>query len=885
MSLRSRIAGVWRNLVRRADADADLDDELRAYVGLAADEQIRAGLSPGDAWRAARLQLGGHEQVKEQVRDVRSGELVRRAMVDLRFALRTLRRSAVISVTVVLTLGLAIGANTAIFSLADALLFTPLPVTHPERLFFVQRVSSGESGGGFSIAEFERLRGSAPEGIGVMARDFTRLSVGVDGQAEPAEGMLVSGNLFPVLGLNAARGRLLAPADDVPGQPPVAVISDRYWRRRFGQFPTIVGRVIDLNGVPTTVVGVLPAVFTGLSVGTSQGDVWLPLTLHAALALKDHDRVNVMVRLATEITAATASGVLTQVYRALVSDSVGPDADRRTVGSAGVALTPAALGQGSELESPLRILMFAGLLVLLVVCANLANLLLARAIARRREIAVRLALGASRGRLVQQLLTESLVLTAMGGVLGLLIARWGGEALATYLASDTSALVVTFAPDVRVLLFAAGLATLATIVFTLVPVVSFARTDLQSALKAGAPGARGGGSALRLGRALVMLQVALSLVLLVTAGVLVHSVRNLSALEPGFEREQVLQFAVYPGPLGYQGRRELQLYQMIRDRIGVLPGVRSVATSRVRLASDGRQRCPQRTGTTPLRASWGSPVSPRFFATMGVPLVAGREFESGDASGSASVAIVSRAAAQAFFPEGKPVGKFLAIEGEPASRMVVGVVGDVATYSAEPADRGLPSCLIYIPVAQASPAEMGQQWIAVRSTGDPGALLPGTRAAIHDVDPRLSLYWPGTVAEQVRELFGAQRSLATLSGIFGALALAFAAIGLLGIVSYAVASRTSELGLRLALGARPGTIVMDIVRETLGLVLGGTVLGVVAALAAVRLTSGLLYDVSPIDPVSVIGAAVTLLVAGLLAAAAPARRASRLDPAIALRNE
>lgn len=889
MSWQSRAAGLWRNLRGRDAIDADLDRELQAYTELLTDEQMAAGVPAAEARRSAALQLGGALQVKEQVWDVRSGEWLIRIGRDVRYGCRMLRRSAVLSAAIVLTLGLAIGTNTAILGLADLLIFTPLPTEHPEQLVFVHRLTpDGAEDNFFPIRTFERLRDAADPVAGLAANDFTRLNVRMGDETRPAEGMLVSGNFFAVFGVRAARGRLLDPSDDVPGRPAVAVLSDRYWRLCFGGADSVVGQSILLNGLPVTVVGVLPPEFTGLAVGTPVGEVWLPLALHPDFALKGHTTVVLLGRLEPATTADALAAKLSPVYRALIAVRVGPNqspAARHEVESARIAVTSAAMGRGSDLGPELRVLLLAGLLVLLVVSASLANLLLARAIARRREIAVRLALGATQGRLIQQLLTESVMLGLLGGGLGFLIAVWGGGALAEFLTSGRDTETVVAVSGDRVLLFAVGLTALATVVFTLVPVVSLVRTNLQSALKSGAPGARGGRAALRLGRGLVVLQVALSLVLLAMAGVLVRSVRNFAALEPGFDQEHVLLFAVYPAALGYQGARELDLYQRLRLRLEAIPGVLSATTSRFPLASSRRDVCAAPIDGSPPVAKHGRPVSARYFETMGVPLMAGREFAPADQATTAPVVILSRAAALTFFPGGAAVGGTIRIAGEAAGRTVVGVAGDVMSFGLAPADRGLPSCNIYIPVAQAGAADLGQEWIEARTSGDPAALLTEVRDAVREVDANLSLYWPGTVGEQVREQYGAQLSLATLSGVFGILTLVFAAIGLLGIVSYSVAARTSELGLRLALGARPARILVGILRDTLVLLVAGSAVGAIGAVVSVRLTSDLVYGVSPLDPASLLGATGLLIIVGLAAAFFPGHRASRLDPAVTLRLE
>ncbi|MEP6572964.1 MAG: ABC transporter permease [Gemmatimonadota bacterium] len=889
MSFPSRFASWCRNILNRNAVERDLDEELKAYAALLIEEKTRAGLPAAEAQRLAQLELGGHEQVAESVREIRVGETVYRVGRDIRLALRMIRRNPVLSAAIILILGLAIGANSAIFSLTDSWVFTSLPVDRPDRLIFIHRTAlDGSEQQNFSIDAFERLRASAAPVAGIAAHDFTRLNLEVHGESEPAEGELVSGNLFSVLGLSPALGRLLDSTDDVPGRPVVALISDRYWRGRFHQSDSILGTEIRLNGMPATVVGVLPRQFTGLTIGTAEGDVWIPLALHPQVALRDHSEVGLLGRLAPDITTLSLEDRLSQFYRSMLADSVGASATPTTtqaIARAGIRLASAARGQGSGLENELRILMLVGLLVLLVVCANLANLLLARAIARRREVAIRIALGATHGRILLLLLTESVVLSLLGGALGVIIALGGGEALAGFLSDDPRSLAVTVQPSVHLLLFAAGLSLLSTIIFTVVPVVSLIRANLHAALKSGAAGARGSRPALRLGRTLVVVQVALSLVLLATAGVLVRTVRNMAALDPGFDRSHTLLFAVYPATLGYEGDRELQLYQRLRHRIETLPGVTSASSSRWRLVSVGRDQCTSAQQPAPLTADFGTPVGPRFLQTMGVPLLMGREFTDGDLPNTAPVAILSRAASGLFFPAGGAIGRQIGIAGEAERRTVVGIAGDVGTYSKSPLDRGLPSCIVYIPTAQTLANNGGQQWIEVRAAGDPSTLLPAVRGAVKEIDSRLSLFWPATIQDQVRAVYGEQASLATLSTIFGVLALLFAAIGLLGIISYTVASRSSELGLRLALGARPATIAFGIVRETLVLVVTGVVVGIAAAVGAVRMTSGILYGVSPLDPVSLGGAVATLLIVGFAAAYVPARRASRVNPAITLRRE
>jgi predicted permease len=887
MLLSHLIRKLRRRLHSRARQDIELEAELTGYLELLTEEKRRAGMPLDDARRAAMVELGGMELVKEQVRDTWSGEWFRRIVRDCWFALRMLRRNALLSGAIVLTLALAIGSNTAIFTVVDSLLLRKLPVEHPERLVTIHLANSIDSRReDLSLVMFDRLRSASQSSVTLAAYDFTRLSVRADGEAEPAEGILLSGNGFAVLGLSPFLGRTLDPSDDLPGRPLVAVLSHRYWQSRFNASPAVLGSSINLSGIPATVIGVLPRTFTGLTVGTSEGDVWIPLAAHRSLALRDHNQVRILARLSDGKSSGAAEAELTQRYQTALADSIGSSvrADNTLVSGKRVVLQSVAYGLGSGMERPLQLLMLAGILILLVVCANLGNLLLARAIGRRREIVVRIALGASRWSVIQQMLLESLVLAALAGALGLLIAGPGSELLAHYLTTDVDPITLGPGLDPRVVAFALVLSLVATLVFTVIPVLSFSRADIQSGLRSAATAVRGTRSTLRLGRLLVALQVALSVVLLVTAGVLVRSVQHLSAIAPGFDRKHTLLFAVYPGTLGYAGEKERSLYRDLRQRLEAIPGVRSAATSRNRLASGGREVCAS-PGDSASHAGYGAPVSPRFFETMGIPLVEGREFLASDAPDAQPVAVLSRAAANVYFPGTSALNKTIGIEGEAEPRLVVGVAGDVESYSSDPADRGLPSCNVYIPVDQSASTHMGQQWIEARVTGEPAVLLPEVRRAVHDVDKNLSVYWLSTVARQVSELYNTQTSLAALAGLFGTLALAFAAIGLFGVVSFNVASRTSELGLRLALGASRSLIMSGIVADTLRIVLVGAVAGGLGAVAAVRLTEGLLYDVSPADPVSLLGAIGVLLFISVLAALGPARRASRLDPAVTLRAD
>jgi predicted permease len=597
MPLLARLSSLWRNLFRKARRERELTEEIDAYLEMLIEQKINEGLDPVEARRAALIELGGKQQVKEKVREARAGYQLETLWLDLRYALRTLRRNPGFAVVAVLTLALGIGANTAIFSLIDAVLLKMLPVNNPERLALLTHGDSPDAGTRFAYSQYKRLRDQNQVFSGLLAYFPLRLTVSVDGQPEPAvAGQLVSGNYYSVLGVNAALGRTIIPDDDrAPGASPVCVISYNYWRRRFAGAPAIVGKTIHLSGSPFTIIGVTPPEFFGLEVGSSL-DISVPLMMQPQVMpginsyLEDniamYFRFTVMGRLRPGVTSRAAQAGLSALYQQILADQFAVYAARygvskKEVGSLleqKLALEPGGRGLSElrrQFSRPLLVLMIVVALVLLIACANVAGLLLARAVARRREIAIRLALGVSRLRLVRQLLTESVLLSSLGGLLGLLFAAWGTQALLPLLSQGEIPPYLNLSPDIRALSFTIAVSVLTGALFGLLPAFLATRVDLNSALKSDrsglspSPGARG--VSMTFGQAYVISQVALSLLLLVGAGLFLRSLQNLQRVDAGFVRENALVMKLEP--IGSKTPQLAARYNDLLRRVEAIPGV------------------------------------------------------------------------------------------------------------------------------------------------------------------------------------------------------------------------------------------------------------------------------------------------------------------------
>jgi predicted permease len=840
-------------------------------------------------------------------------------MTDFRLALRQLRKSPAFTAVAVISLAVGIGANTAIFSLVNDFLLRSLPVKNPGELVLFRltegargRLSRGGENNGsidpatgrgsstsFSLLIFERFRARHASLSDVFAfAPFSQVNILIDGQPEVAPtAQLVSGNYHSGLGVAAVLGRTLTPADELPSAPEAAVISDRYWRRRFGRDPAVLGKVIQINRVATTIVGVTPAGFDGAMQAGESPDVSVPLAHHLRFQPSRPGRtqpwywwIRIMGRLAPGATAAQASAELEPVFQQTAREGwqAGVSLDKvpaQMPDDSTLAADPGAQGENDarrQYARPLRMLMGLAGLVLAAACANVANLLLARGAARRREIALRIALGASRGRIVRQLLAESLLLASAGAVLGTALA-WSARGLILALRPFGNAQVVLDLPlDARVLTVTMATAAATALVFGLAPALRATRVDLTADFQGGMR-APVGGSRSRLSQALMVVQIAVSLVLLVSAGLFVRTLGNLAGVDAGFNRRGLVLFATDAASAGYRRQQFAALQVRIQDRLARIPGVRAATFSSVPLLSGTRQNkrisVPGR--PVPPDAPIGvntNGLAPNFFTAMELPIVLGRGFAEGDDGSRPKVAVVNQAFAKKYFGGEDPVGRQIVFSSpnDDSRAEVVGVARD-AKYTVL---RGPAPPTVYLSALQQID---GNANFAVRLAAADGGVLEAIRAAVREVDPALPVLNLRTQDEQIDRLHAQERLFARLSGLFGLLALALASVGLYGLMSYAVLRRTAEIGVRMALGARRAHVLRMILRESLGLVCAGLVIGLIAASAASRLVSAMLFGLSVTDPVTYGAAASVLAAVALLASLLPAYRASRVDPMTAFR--
>jgi putative ABC transport system permease protein len=823
---------------------------------------------------------------------------------DLRHALRQIRRAPGFGLVVVLSLALGIGANTAIFTLIDAVLLRALPIDDPSSLYFVSPHQASGATRGLEHGELRRLRAAQDALTDIAAYAPVRLNVSIDGSVEPtAEGQLVSGSYFPLLGVRARAGRMLGPEDDVtPLAHPVVVISDAYWKRRFGLDPSAIGRTIHLSQQPFTIVGVAPREFFGLEVGNAP-DMFLPIMMQPAVMPASENRLaesmsttfwlSAFGRVKPGATPRQAGARLAalDVLDPLMTKPSTPGEQPQRIAER-LAMSPAATGISSlrhQFSQPLAVLMAVVGIVLLIACANVANLVLARSAARGPEFSMRLALGAGRGRLMRQLLVENIVLAVLGGACGLLLARWATGLLVAFMSSGRTPIVLDLEPDARILAFTAAVSIGTGLLCGLVPAVRASNVDVLSGIKGEERGTIGGSRGLAPGKILVIAQVALCLLLLVSAGLFVRSLGALDGQDGGGARENVLIVRVEPRGSDQRGvpgttERLDRTYRDLLQRVRAIPGVRHASlahyapTTRVGFASP--LRLPSGVQHTVARMM----VYPQYFATMELPVVAGRDFVQGDLESSAPlVGIVNEAFVRQIVGGANPIGLRVAERGE-RPREIIGVVKDSRYASLKDATPPL----VYQPFLQTNTGR-GQMTLHVRVSSAGGGVLGRVRAEVQAVDPAMPLFTIQTLAAQLDGALSRERLVATLSVLFGALALLLASVGLYGVMAFAVVQRTSELGLRMALGAARPAVVRLIMRDALRLVAAGLGIGIpctwIAARVAGHQIAGLLYGVSAADPLTIAGAALLLTTLTATAAYLPAARAARVDPMIALRKE
>jgi len=893
----------WR---RRAQRERDLARELSGHLELDAAEHREAGLNSEQARLAARRNLGNEMLLRETVREIWGWTWLERLAQDARYGLRLIRKNPGFSAVAILSLALGVGANTAIFGLIDALLYKSLPVRDPQSLIFVGKQWDGRTDDGYYYETYRRLREQQPFFAELAAYgEQLRLNVVVNGDSASTMGQFVSGNYYRVLGIQPAAGRLFTPDDDrVPGGHPVAVISYSYWRSRFGAASSVIGQKVLIDGTSFTIVGVTPPGFHGLQVGDAP-DVDVPIMMQPQVMPQNEnwlgrptntvEWLTIFGRLKPGVTAQQATNGLRVIYRSIQTGLASELGLERAswlpewVGSK-IVLLPGAMGL-SHLRRPftgaLYVLMGAVGLVLLIACANVANLLLARAAARQREIALRLAIGATRRRLIRQLLVESVLLSGVGGALGLFVARWCSGVLVRFLSIGRPMIELDLAPDARVLAFTIAISVLTGVLFGLAPAMRGAALDLAPALK---QGGRGSSPPQRFGRFLSVAQVSMSLVLMMGAGLLVRTLSSLDNIDARFPRDRVYTVSLQPRGSdqknGSNGARLNRLYLDLLDRVRAIPGVvtASLSLEAPTMAGPGR---PFATEDGRWFVGHWLQVYPDYFATLGVPLLQGREFNRADmAEGSQLVALINETLARRVFPGENPLGKRIVCTGrisigENGSLCeVIGVVRDVP-YAAVKTG---PENTMYMTFLE-GPTGRGEMELMVRTPAGGADVVAGLRREIAAIDPNLPAFEIRTLATEMEEALLRERLLALLSTVFGALAALLAGIGIYGVVAYSVGRRTQEIGVRMALGALPAQVLRAVIGETLALVGLGIACGLPAALAAARLLKGFLYGVKPADPAVTAWTTAMVLALGIIAGSLPAIRAARIDPVAALRDE
>ena len=891
MKLLFRLRSLWRNLAHRERIERDLDDEIRATLETLEEEHRRAGVAPDAAHRAAVLQLGRVESLKEQVHDARAGAVLAGVAQDVRHALRLIRRGPLFAAFAIVSLTLGIGATGAIFLLFDAIALRTLDVPESNRLVLLSIASPGRSNYSMPYPQFEAIRQRSTTLEGIFATTpFGRVTVAGSHGADIANGMYVSGDYYRTLRLTPAVGRLIDAGDDRTGLR-VAVLNHGYWRRRFGGRTDVVGSVITLNRVSFTVIGVEPPGFNGTEVGRPY-HVSVPLQAYPALNEGRPILTGVfttwlyqMARLKPGVTLEAAQQETTTIFTQASLDVARTADERRLSSETRVRFEPGAHGNASDLRNRygrwLQLLLMLLAAVLLLASLNVATLLLSRADARQHEFATRLALGAGRWRIVRQLVAESMVLAAIAAAGGLVIAIFGSGALLSVALPTADWTALDLAPGLRLIAVTIGVAALTCFVFGVLPALrATTATRLTAARQIGA-----GPRRRALDRALVAAQVALSLVLLVAAGLFVRTLQNLWGQEPGYDRRNVVMFSADARLAGRTGEEIPQTYQRLLTELRAVPGALSVTMSAVRPVSEnyyfitsftslgGRTLPPDQR----IRTAFNH-VAPGYFSTLGIPILAGRDFDERDHRESPRVVIISQRMARHF--EGNPVGQQL--DEGPSAREIVGVVADARYANVKDPVREV----VYFPAFQAAPKDIFYSpTFEIRHAGRSADLLSASRAAVARIDPAVTLFRETTLERQTGDSFARERLLAILTSYFGAFAALLSCIGLYGLVSYGVTRRTREMGLRMALGAPPAAVRWMIVREDAWTVAAGVVLGVAAASAAVRLVRSQLFGVQPFDPATVSAATLALMLMACAAAYLPARRAARIDPLVALRHE
>ena len=892
----------------------DLEDEIQVHIQMLTERYIRQGMDPREAPAASRRQFGNSDSLRERYHVQASFQTLTVFWRDLRFGTRQLLRNPVLTCIAIGSLALGIGANTAVLMAAKAVLLDSLPVDAPDQLRILTWVSgherpvppvwgdvwSNESGGltsnAFSYPVFQELRAKRDAVQDFIAFKDVPLTATVHGQSDMISGELITGTGLQSLGVKAALGRVLTLADEtIAGSEPVAVISQGYWVDRFARSQSVIGEHIFLNGVPATIVGVCAGRFAGLQTG-NVSQIFLPLTSQALIVPRAQNSsvsllnnpqswwVQILVRLRADVPEPRVQAELDVILRRVAMPVLARNADvdrfhlRMEPGSRGVDSLRAAYSRPSYV-----LLGLAGL-ILLLACVNLANLLLARSASRRREIITRFALGASRAGIIRQILTESILLSALGGIAGLLLGYLLRNAIPKLLEGASRPAIASVDFDWPVLIFTLAVSLATGLLFGMAPAWQLMRSDRNPNLR-DFGGATANRQRLLLDKALVLGQIALSAILLVAAGLFARTLFNLNHIPLGFEADRMLLFHLNPPRSRYSNAQMITLYKLLEQELAEVPGVRSVTMSNIAIIGDGHSGSTFHVFGRPIEKDEDrvqtNAVGADFFQTLGIPMLQGRAFAIHDTAASPNVAIVNRTLALKYFPGENPVGRTFETEAEDVEGpiQIVGVAAD--TRYADVRSETPPT--FYVPYQQRSIS--GRMVVELRTASDPATVLQTVRKTVQSLDRDLPLTNVRTMKEQIRSTLADEQTLADLACAFSVLALVLASIGIYGIVAYSVSTRTSEIGLRIAFGARPNSVLTAVLRESIVLTLVGILLGLGVALWMVRFIGSTLYGLGAADPLTCACTTLLLLTVSIIAASVPARRASQIDPLRALRHE
>ncbi len=916
-SIIARVTSSARAVVRRGRFEAEMEAELATHLENLAADLIRAGQSPAEAFRNARIALGSALTAKEGMRASRGLRWWDELSADLRYGTRVLRKSPAFTVIAALSLALAIGANTTIFSIARQLLYQRLNVPHPEQLRMLRwngdgheaihgmwgdfdtTPDSGTTGSVFPFPVYQQLRAHNQWFNDLLAFKEDSMNATIHGTARRVNAAMVTGNYFQVLEVPTQLGRALQVSDDAtPGSGNVAVISDAVWLRDYGRSPAALGQIITLNQVAVTVIGVAPRGFTGAKGVMESPDLFVPISLQPVLDPKGKAElfntsslwwVNVVGRINPGVSDRTAQAGLDVQFQAAVRASTRMEP--------GETMPRFALADGSRglhfsdriFKKPIYVLLALTGFVILLACANIANLLLARGSQRRREMSVRLAMGAGRARIVRQLLTESLLLAALGGAGGLALSYLGRNVLPNLLTNAWEHNYISTPFDWGIFAFTAAVTLITGILFGLAPAWMASRAEISSTLKETAQSSTRRRSGLS-GKSIVAFQIALSTLLVVGAGLFTRTLFALNSVDVGFDADHLLLFEIAPPDARYPAGKDVLLHAQLEQRFASLPGVKAVTAAATPYIADNLnnydfmpegERFEDYKRLHKNDAEDTNAVGVHFFETMGIPILSGRGFAAQDTATSPKVAVINQALAQKRFPNVNPIGRRFRTTRTNTGELytIVGICADTRYVTL----RDRPPAQFFLPYIQTS--DVGSMVYELRTPLDPASLTPVLRGVVQSVDPDLPIIDVRTQREQINATMQIERLFAALTVGFGVLALALACVGIYGIMAYTVAQRTNEIGIRLALGAQPGQVRRMILRESTGLACTGIVVGVAAALVLTRLVKSMLYGVQPYDPTALAGGVLILLAVALAASWIPARRAAGVQPMEALRHE